>query len=182
MTAITGLGFPSPSPPFSCRSVIIIISIGRLGRLGCGRLLSNFFPSDYKGCVNKPSAIDSHQSMHRLRGSPSQFPAAAASFAAGEIRPGSAENKLNQCQLFLFLPSLLMDGMGLVYQEEEKLIDTGFNVIMPGLSGHISSFLILFYFFLFFERHFIAVYRTSCQNYWYKQESRCINNSIYAPF
>lgn len=39
-----------------------------------------------------------------------------------------------------------MDGMGLVYQEEEKLIDTGFNVIMPGLSGHISSFLIFFYF------------------------------------
>lgn len=39
-----------------------------------------------------------------------------------------------------------MGGMGLVYQEEEKLIDTGFNVIMPGLSGHISSFLIFLYF------------------------------------
>lgn len=49
-----------------------------------------------------------------------------------------------------------MDGMGLVYQEEEKLIDTGFNVIMPGLSGHISSFLI-FFFFKLFERHFITV-------------------------
>jgi len=34
-----------------------------------------------------------------------------------------------------------MDGMGLVYQEEEKLIDTGLNIIMPGLSGHIPSFL-----------------------------------------
>lgn len=69
-----------------------------------------------------------------------------------------------------------MDGMGLVYQEEEKLIDTGFNVIMPGLSGHISSF--LFFFFLFtFERHFITFHRTSCQNYGYKQESRCINNT-----
>lgn len=71
-----------------------------------------------------------------------------------------------------------MDGMGLVYQEEEKLIDTGFNVIMPGLSGHISSFLI---FFLLFERHFITVYRTSCQNYRYKQESRCINNTTAGP-
>lgn len=67
-----------------------------------------------------------------------------------------------------------MDGMGLVYQEEEKLIDTGFNVIMPGLSGHISSFLI---FFFTFERHFITFHRTSCQNYGYKQESRCINNT-----
>lgn len=37
-----------------------------------------------------------------------------------------------------------MDGMGLVYQEEEKLIDVGFNIIMPGLSGHIS----FFFFFL----------------------------------
>lgn len=143
--------FPGSLSPFSCRSVIIIISIGRLGRLGCGRLLSNFFPSDYKGCVNKRSAIDSHQSMHRPRGSRSQFPAAAARSAAGGTRPGSAENKLNHRQLFLFLPSLLMDGMGLVYQEEEKLIDTGFNVIMPGLSGHISSFLILFYFFYFLK-------------------------------
>lgn len=67
-----------------------------------------------------------------------------------------------------------MDGMGLVYQEEEKLIDTGFNVIMPGLSGHISSFLI---FFFTFERHFITFHRTSCQNYGHKQESRCINNT-----
>lgn len=31
-----------------------------------------------------------------------------------------------------------MDGTGLVYQGEEKLIDTGSNAIMPGLSGHIA--------------------------------------------
>lgn len=68
-----------------------------------------------------------------------------------------------------------MDGMGLVYQEEEKLIDMGFNIIMPGLSGHIS------FFFFLFEKHFITVYGTSCQNYWYKQESRCINNASAGP-
>jgi len=67
-----------------------------------------------------------------------------------------------------------MDGMGLVYQEEEKLIDTGLNIIMPGLSGHIPSFL----FFLLFKMHFITVYRSGCQNCWYKQESRCINNAM----
>lgn len=63
-----------------------------------------------------------------------------------------------------------MDGMGLVYQEEEKLIDTGFNIIMPGLSGHISSF--------FLKGILLQFTATSCQNYWCKQESRCINNAV----
>lgn len=38
-----------------------------------------------------------------------------------------------------------MDGTGLVYQEEEKLIDTGSNAIMPGLSGHIALVWIFLY-------------------------------------
>lgn len=36
----------------------------------------------------------------------------------------------------------------------------------------------LFCFFKLFKMHFITVYRSGCQNCWYKQESRCVNNAM----
>jgi len=128
--------------------VVIIIIITRwCGSLGCASFLSNFFPSDEKGCVNKAARYWFTPICASTAWEPRAIPSSTNKLCNREkYDQASWENELNWCQLFLFLPSLLMDGMGLVYQEEEKLIDTGFNAIMPGLSGHISSFLIFFTF------------------------------------